>query len=264
LQGSAGVKGDAGVAGPAGATGPAGPAPSGTGIVTVSGGTLQTAGALSGDVTTTGANLSTAIGAGKVTNDMLAGSIAASKLVGTDITTLGTITTGTWNGSTIAAARGGTGLTAFTSGGALYATSTSALTTGTLPISAGGTGSSARNFVDLISDENIGGAKRFQKAATNTAAFDAGTNFSIDFSQSNLAYTSFGGAAPSYTLTNLKNGGAYTLVLTSTTNSASATFIASGFTFRYMGTTGMTTSKHHIFSFIVIDTTVYVSMATQN
>jgi len=35
---------------------------------------------------------------------------------------------------------GGTGLTSFTSGGAVYATSTSALTTGTLPIASGGTG----------------------------------------------------------------------------------------------------------------------------
>lgn len=119
------------------------------------------------------------------------------------ITTLGTVTTGTWNATTIAANRGGTGLTSyatgdiiyasgattlakladvatgnalisggvgvapswgkvgltthvsgtlgtgnggtgltsFTSGGAMYATSTSALATGTLPVSAGGTGS---------------------------------------------------------------------------------------------------------------------------
>lgn len=38
---------------------------------------------------------------------------------------------------------GGTGLTSFTSGGAVYATSTSALTTGTLPNTAGGTGQSS-------------------------------------------------------------------------------------------------------------------------
>lgn len=38
---------------------------------------------------------------------------------------------------------GGTGLSSFTSGGAVYATSTSALTTGTLPITAGGTGITA-------------------------------------------------------------------------------------------------------------------------
>ena len=41
---------------------------------------------------------------------------------------------------TLGTANGGTGLTSFTSGGALYATSTSVLTSGTLPASAGGTG----------------------------------------------------------------------------------------------------------------------------
>jgi hypothetical protein len=65
----------------------------------------------------------------------------ASTYVGqTSITTLGTIATGTWNATTIATNKGGTGLTSFTSGGAVYATSTSALTTGTLPVTAGGTG----------------------------------------------------------------------------------------------------------------------------
>ncbi len=43
----------------------------------------------------------TSIGAGTVTNAMLAGSIAASKLIGTDIATLGTITTGVWNAGAI-------------------------------------------------------------------------------------------------------------------------------------------------------------------
>jgi hypothetical protein len=65
----------------------------------------------------------------------------ASTYVGqTSITTLGTIATGTWQGTTVATGYGGTGLTSFTSGGAVYATSTSALTTGTLPVTAGGTG----------------------------------------------------------------------------------------------------------------------------
>ena len=44
---------------------------------------------------------------------------------------------------TLPTANGGTNLTSFTSGGALYATSTSALTTGTLPIASGGTNSTA-------------------------------------------------------------------------------------------------------------------------
>jgi hypothetical protein len=59
----------------------------------------------------------------------------------TSIVTLGTVTTGTWSATTIATTKGGTGLTSFVSGGAVYATSTSALTTGTLPIASGGTGS---------------------------------------------------------------------------------------------------------------------------
>jgi hypothetical protein len=57
----------------------------------------------------------------------------------TSIVTLGTVTTGTWNATTIGTTKGGTGLTSFTSGGAVYASSTSALTTGTLPIASGGT-----------------------------------------------------------------------------------------------------------------------------
>ena len=99
-------------------------------------------------------------------------------------------------------------------------------------------------------------------AATNTLAFNAGTSSTIDFSQSNLAYTS--AAAASYTLSNLKNGGAYSLVLTSTTNSGSATFTSTGFTFKYMGTSARTSGKAHIYSFIVVNTIVYVSMATEN
>ena len=41
---------------------------------------------------------------------------------------------------TLATANGGTNLTSFTSGGAVYASSTTVLTTGTLPVTAGGTG----------------------------------------------------------------------------------------------------------------------------
>jgi len=45
----------------------------------------------------------------QVTNAGLAGSIAASKLIGTDINTVGTIGTGTWQGSIIGTTYGGTG-----------------------------------------------------------------------------------------------------------------------------------------------------------
>jgi hypothetical protein len=54
------------------------------------------------------------------------------------------ITGGTWNGGTIASGYGGTGLTTFSAANnALYSTSSSALAAGTLPIAAGGTGSTS-------------------------------------------------------------------------------------------------------------------------
>lgn len=46
---------------------------------------------------------------------------------------------------TLGPSGGGTGLTSFTSGGAMYATSTSTLTTGTLPVASGGTGATTAN-----------------------------------------------------------------------------------------------------------------------
>uniref|UniRef100_UPI0040486BD9 hypothetical protein n=1 Tax=Algoriphagus sp. TaxID=1872435 RepID=UPI0040486BD9 len=84
VTGAIGASGAQGVQGPTGATGVAGPAPAGTGIVTVNNGSLQTPGALTGDVTTSGGGLTTTIGAGKVTNSMLAGLIdLTSKVTGT-------------------------------------------------------------------------------------------------------------------------------------------------------------------------------------
>jgi hypothetical protein len=124
--------------------------------------------------------------------------------------------------------------------------------TGTIAIANGGTGSSTQNFVDLTTSQTINGTKQFQKAPSNAAAFNAANSTSIDFSQSNLAYTSAGGTAPAYTLHNLKDGGAYTLALTSTSNSGVAAFTASGFTVKYMGTVSMTAGKNHIFSFLFL------------
>jgi hypothetical protein len=52
-----------------------------------------------------------------------------------------TITNAVWNGTAVASGYGGTGLTTFTgANNALYSTSASALTAGTLPVPAGGTG----------------------------------------------------------------------------------------------------------------------------
>jgi len=68
-----------------------------------------------------------------------------------NVNALGTVTSATLTNATglplttgvtgvLPTANGGTNLSSFTSGGAVYATSTSALTTGTLPVGSGGTG----------------------------------------------------------------------------------------------------------------------------
>jgi hypothetical protein len=92
----------------------------------------------------------------------------AAKSGTTSITTLGTVTTGTWNATTIATGYGGTGLTSFTSGGAVYATSSSSLTTGILPVASGGTGSTSTQFVNLTT--NVTGILPIANGGTNSNA----------------------------------------------------------------------------------------------
>ena len=72
-------------------------------------------------------------------NDVATGNALISGGVGV-APSWGKIGLSTHVSGTLATTNGGTGLTSFTSGGAMYATSSSALTTGTLPITAGGTG----------------------------------------------------------------------------------------------------------------------------
>lgn len=111
----------------------------GTGTVT----SVTCGSGLSGGAITTSGTCD--IAAGGVTNTMLAGSIAASKLIGSDIATVGTVTSGTWSATTIAVNKGGTGLTAGTSGGVLAFTASGTLAssgalTANLPVIGGGAG----------------------------------------------------------------------------------------------------------------------------
>lgn len=84
---------------------------------------------VNGVITATGGtstNWNTAYGWG---NHASAGYLTSTWAGSTNITTLGTVATGTWSGTTIAVAKGGTGLTSFTANGLVYASSTSALAT---------------------------------------------------------------------------------------------------------------------------------------
>lgn len=97
-----------------------------SGNILVADGTQWVSVAVSGDITLSSSGVTT-IGAGKVTNAMLAGSIAATKLVGTDIATVGTITAGTWNGTKVSEIYGGTNQSTYTLGDILYASAANTL-----------------------------------------------------------------------------------------------------------------------------------------
>ena len=116
-----------------------------------------------------------------------ASSPVTSVSFGTTGLTPSTATTGAVTvAGTLATTNGGTGLTSFTSGGAVYASSTSALTTGTLPITAGGTGqttaSAAFNALspvtttgDLIIGNGSNSATRLAIGANNYVLTSNGT-----------------------------------------------------------------------------------------
>ena len=96
-------------------------------------------------------------------------------------------------------------------------------------------------------------------SATNTAAFNAAAATSINFAASNLAYTT--ASAGAFTLTNIKDGGTYTLAVQGAT-SGTASFTASGFTVKTVNNGPTTADKHTLYTFLVIGTNVYVYMAT--
>jgi hypothetical protein len=96
-------------------------------------------------------------------------------------------------------------------------------------------------------------------SATNSNAYNANSNSTIDFALSNLAYTS--ASAGNFTLSNIKDGGTYTLAVQGST-SGTSTFASSGFTF-YSTNNGATTSnKQTLYTFIVMGSKVYFYMAT--
>jgi hypothetical protein len=99
-------------------------------------------------------------------------------------------------------------------------------------------------------------------AATNSIALNAGNGSTIDFEMSNLAYTS--STVSTISLLNIKNGGAYSLVFNNNSTTGTVTFSSTGFTFVYMGTAARVAGKKHIYSFIVVGTEVYVTMAREN
>jgi len=95
-------------------------------------------------------------------NQITSGTVGSSYISGsyTGITGVGTLTTGTWNGTTIGTGYGGTGLTSFTANGIVYASSTSALATGSALTFDGtnlGVGTSTYNGRLVVKNPSVSG-----------------------------------------------------------------------------------------------------------
>jgi len=118
---------------------------------------------------------------------------------------------------TLATTNGGTGLTVFTSGGALYATSTSALTTGTLPIASGGTGATT------LAGANIA-LLNVAQTFTATQTFN-GTSATEALKPLNIAEpASVSGTAPTSTTNFYINSGAVQYITANNTNNWTLNF----------------------------------------
>ena len=94
-------------------------------------------------------------------------------------------------------------------------------------------------------------------AITNKSAFNAAAATTIDFSNSNLAYTTANPGA--FVLSNIKDGGEYTLSVRGTT-AGTASFTATGFTFKSESNGATTAGFETLYKFSVIGTIVYVEM----
>ena len=101
----------------------------GTGIAIVSD-TVTLASSVAGDGLTFNAGVLNVEGtADRITVGTNTVDIASTYVGQTSITTLGTITSGTWSATTIGTTKGGTGLTGYSTGDLLYASGTNTLTT---------------------------------------------------------------------------------------------------------------------------------------
>lgn len=109
-----------------------------------------------------------------------------------------------------------------------------------------------------IGVNNPGSTLEVNGAITNTKSHNVGDSRMVSFTKSNIAYSQ----APTglYTLSGIKDGGHYVLVVQNTT-SGTATFTAEGFTVKVSN--GPTTAgTETVYSISVVGTTAYVSMQT--
>ncbi len=200
------------------------------------------------------------------------------------ITTVGTITSGTWNGTAIGVQYGGTGAATHTAGSLLVGAGTSAITSlagGSAGNVVYATGAStwasgtkdAAGIVDKTTAQTIAGDKTFSGTTTTFSGgvvlYKASTSNAtgiIDFGTGNIQHTTQNCGA--YNLYNVKEGGSYTFIVKGGTPATCSFTIYSGSgTGQYAGGNvkmptdhGETTNaKHTFYSIIVAGGDVYIT-----
>jgi hypothetical protein len=162
-----------------------------------------------------------------------------STVTSSSLTSVGTISSGTWNGTPIAAAYGGTGLGTFVNNGAIYANSTSTLTSGTLPVAAGGTG--AITLTGILKGNGTGAITAavagtdFMSAPSGTGLLKANNgSYSLATAVAGTDYLS-PSAQATYTATQTFNGNASVLaaIFTNIAEPATITSSAAGGTINF-------------------------------
>jgi hypothetical protein len=192
--------------------------------------------------------------------------LGALKVTGGTPTTVGYVLSASNTDGTVTWAPASAGISGV---GTITTTSNSAGATisGTTLVLAAANGSNGG--VLTSGTQTIGGEKSFTKAVTGAPAVSVatvagtGNTITVDFSNSNLAYT---GSNPqnTFTLTNIKDGGTYTFAVQGTT-SGTSTFSSTGFNFISLGGNVATVSgKQTVYTFMVMGTTVYYSSIFQN
>ncbi len=154
---------------------------------------------------------------------VLNGTTLGSGVTGSSLTSVGTLTSGTLGSgfTTVATSVGGTGLTSFTTNGAVYATSSSALTTGTLPVASGGTGitsfgSGVATWLGTPSSANLAAAVT-DETGSGSLVFGTSPNFTTSVTTGSTTFSAFNATA-----TTLNIGGAATTLTMGATSGTAA------------------------------------------
>jgi hypothetical protein len=108
-------------------------------------------------------------------------------ITGSPITSNGTLAINYNTLTGLPVANGGTGLTSVTNGGALYATSTSSLASGTLPTTAGGTGQSSYLVGDMLYASTTSALAKLPSVAAGNALISNGVGVAPTWGKIDLA-----------------------------------------------------------------------------